>query len=593
MSPPEIHAHRVEPAFPCESIPKMWHLLAYRVEKWGYDNYPRTWPNEPVMPLLTHVQEIDLMTMTIRGVLPWRKCTQEQNTNGDSQEIIRGQKWEGVLSFGRKQKRADYLAGEDEAMESATVSKRARGDSSIPHSQIGIHFPSVLVYHIGGGPPQLRWFSLFIRCALFILFIDFDIYAAVFSRRKITKQLVAGINEFSCAKENPAEILEMFGSYNILLFGKETSLMSWSLDTLRDIGPLDVLRKVQDHRSHSMTAIAVHMSLNTFSDDPLHIIFASHVSASEGTVDLLLEEGFNPQYPCGAISFWTVSMKGAIRYIHSNGAGVGTVVEAVCGRQLCCVHPDMHYAVVTLENTIVKGHRFYTTSALQKSVSGWVHTSMLGYTITDDLHLEFQKVLLHMMCYFSAIILCDGRVELENHDVHVPSISTRDGLLNLIALGNLCVFSSALNHRVHDCGSNEKGKLAIAAAVVAYSSIIEYANKWYRLVFLQTGVEDIEKADRLGDIHMRTVSIADFAHCSAAHFAKSLITYTPRALEWRKALGQQEPMLFNFEAFEQDIKDAMMEFMDKDFTDEFIKVYESQRRKRMLFKPKFLVKENY
>ncbi|KAK0490344.1 hypothetical protein IW261DRAFT_1412905 [Armillaria novae-zelandiae] len=32
--------------------------------------------------------------------------------------------------------------------------------------------------------------------------------------------------------------------------------------------------------------------------------------------------------------------------------------------------PDTHYAVVTLENT--KSRRFYTTSALQKSVSGWV-----------------------------------------------------------------------------------------------------------------------------------------------------------------------------------------------------------------------------
>ncbi len=78
----------------------------------------------------------------------------------------------------------------------------------------------------------------------------------------------------------------------------------------------------------------------------------------------------------------------------------------------------MHYAVVTLENPIAKCHRFYTTSALQKLVSGWAHTSRLGYIITDDLHLEFQEVLLRMMCYFS-VIICNGRVELESKPLKI------------------------------------------------------------------------------------------------------------------------------------------------------------------------------
>ncbi|KAK0479938.1 hypothetical protein EDD18DRAFT_1363949 [Armillaria luteobubalina] len=205
---------------------------------------------------------------------------------------------------------------------------------------------------------------------------------------------------------------------------------------------------------------------NLFGDNPLHFTLVSHVPAFEGTVDLLSEEIFNPQYPCGAISFWTVSMKGAIHHIHSNSAGVGTVVKVVCGRQLFyifwrsestvndshideyledwapgfipdsdkweaelvvlepglafCMHPDMHYAVVTLENTIAKGHRFYTLLALKKLVSGWVHMSMLGSTITDDLHLEFQEVLLHMLSYFS-VIICNRHDGLKSHnsDIHV------------------------------------------------------------------------------------------------------------------------------------------------------------------------------
>ncbi len=178
------------------------------------------------------------------------------------------------------------------------------------------------------------------------------------------------------------------------------------------------------------------------------------------------------------------------------------------------------------------------------------------------------------------------------HDIHMPSIGTRDGLLNLMALDNLCVFSSALNRCVRECGSNEKGKPAIAAAVAAYSSIIENANKRYRLVLLWARVQDVEKVDHLGNIQMDTISIADLAHSSDARFARSLIAYAPRALERQKALGQQGSAPFDFKAFEQDIKDAMMEFMDKYFTDEFIKVYESQRRKTMHLKPKFLVKEN-
>ncbi len=93
---------------------------------------------------------------------------------------------------------------------------------------------------------------------------------------------------------------------------------------------------------------------------------------------------------------------------------IWNVIKMSCS----CMRPDMHFAVIILENTIAKGHRFYTTSALQKSVSGWVHTNMLGYAITDDLHLEFQEVLLRMMCYFSTII-CNGRVELEGKPLKI------------------------------------------------------------------------------------------------------------------------------------------------------------------------------
>ncbi|PBK86237.1 hypothetical protein ARMGADRAFT_1086709 [Armillaria gallica] len=52
------------------------------------------------------------------------------------------------------------------------------------------------------------------------------------------------------------------------------------------------------------------------------------------------------------------------------------------------MHPDTHHAVVTLENSIVKGHLFYCTVTLLKTVLGWVH----------------MYVLLCMMCYFGVIM---------------------------------------------------------------------------------------------------------------------------------------------------------------------------------------------
>ncbi len=72
------------------------------------------------------------------------------------------------------------------------------------------------------------------------------------------------------------------------------------------------------------------------------------------------------------------------------------------------MHPNTHHAVVTLENSIVKGHHFYSTATLSKTVSGWVHMCMLGYGITNVLHTELLEVLLRMMCYFGAIISDKG-----------------------------------------------------------------------------------------------------------------------------------------------------------------------------------------
>ncbi|KAK0498079.1 hypothetical protein EDD18DRAFT_1103691 [Armillaria luteobubalina] len=118
---------------------------------------------------------------------------------------------------------------------------------------------------------------------------------------------------------------------------------------------------------------------------------------------------------------------------------------------------------------------------------------------------------------FAHIITVDPRIKITLLEAQE---NQRDIVLNLMALDN-------------------KGKSAKAAAIAAYSSIIEYANKGYGL-----GAEALE----------------------------------------RRGLEDQESMLLDFEAFKRDTKDAMMELMEKDFTDNSVKVYESQRRHDILDK---------
>ncbi|KAK0479946.1 hypothetical protein EDD18DRAFT_1113661 [Armillaria luteobubalina] len=55
------------------------------------------------------------------------------------------------------------------------------------------------------------------------------------------------------------------------------------------------------------------------------------------------------------------------------------------------------------------------------------------------------------------------------------------------------------------------------------------------------------------------------------------------ALE-RRGLEEQESTLLDFEAFKRDTKDAMTEFMERDFTDDSAKAYKSQRRHDILDK---------
>ncbi|KAK0460290.1 uncharacterized protein EV420DRAFT_1641635 [Desarmillaria tabescens] len=349
---------------------------------------------------------------------------------------------------------------------------------------------------------------------------------------------------------------------------------------------------------------------------PLQLIVSSHIRAFEQTSDLP-EDIFDASYPISATNFWLVATKGVISYIHSDCHGVGTFVEVLCGQKLWYVfqhhgsrrqdshideymgdwapgfipdpreweaevvllepgsafymHPDTHHAVLTLENCIVRGGHFYSTVTLSKTISGWVHTCMLGYRIINVVHPELHQLLLRMMCYFHTVI---GEKGPETQDTDIPSI-TRDGLLKLIALGNLCIFGSALLPCILP-DSADATRPAITMAVGAYISIIRHLRVDFGLVFLaennavEPSIDSTILVDNKLSVYARFLDIGDFARSSMAHFGHSLIFYARKALRVRKAQGEHESLMFNFDSFRQDVANSLETFLQMELTTDFL-----------------------
>ncbi|KAK0217452.1 hypothetical protein EDD85DRAFT_961858 [Armillaria nabsnona] len=441
---------------------------------------------------------------------------------------------------------------------------------------------------------------------------------------KGTKESMIVILKQSIALRYPGATLKTFHHNNILLSDTKTLPLMWSLDSLTEIGNIDLVREVQAGSEQMKEQIYVNISLcemyeeglleegrilnalslpcnTSHSGHPLQLqvrlypmsaqkptvfrIISSHIQAFEQTSDLPTDI-YTSGYPVLATSFWLVATKGAISYIHSDCFGVGTVVEVLCRQKLWCMfqrcrtvgnrqdsyineymgdwasgfipdledwtsevvllepgsafymHPNTHHAVVTLENSIIKGHHFYSTATLLKTVLGWVHMCMLGYSIMNVLHTELLEVLLCMMCYFGAIISDKGP---KRHDTDIPSLE-REGLLDLIMLGNLCLFVPALYTCI--CDEMESSKPAIAMAAGVYISIIQCLRTRYCLIFFE---QDAKAA--------------------------------------KKASGVHESLWIHLEQFQQDIKDAMGTFLQMELTSEFINAYKQQKVKHLLLRP--------
>ncbi|KAK0501881.1 hypothetical protein EDD18DRAFT_1347944 [Armillaria luteobubalina] len=280
--------------------------------------------------------------------------------------------------------------------------------------------------------------------------------------------------------------------------------------------------------------------MTLYDSDPLQFILSSHCQAFEHTSNMPADI-FDTTYPVSATSFWLVATKGTISYMHCDCHGVGMVVEVLCGRKLWYIfwrhgssaddnmieeymgdwapgfipspdeweaevvllepgsafymRPDTHHAVLTLENLIIKGHHIYATTTLAKSVMGWIHTCMLEYRIANVLHPELHELLLCIMCHFYRVMTNND--DKGFHYLEIPEMS-RNGLLNIIALGNLCIFSSVLLPCIEE--SPEQVKIAIATATGAYLSLIRYLKNEQKKCLHLCPVFDIRHKEDILDL---------------------------------------------------------------------------------------------
>ncbi|KZP07551.1 hypothetical protein FIBSPDRAFT_762772, partial [Athelia psychrophila] len=109
------------------------------------------------------------------------------------------------------------------------------------------------------------------------------------------------------------------------------------------------------------------------------------------------------------------------------------------------------HLVVGLAHTITHGRHFYATCGIRRSMFGLVHTFVMGYGITNTFHDDGTRSLIRQMMglwYRHYIIRSGFASELLSprwiHE-HVPDMLTIDGLLDVIAVGCVLEFTTALS----------------------------------------------------------------------------------------------------------------------------------------------------
>ncbi|SJL06229.1 uncharacterized protein ARMOST_09565 [Armillaria ostoyae] len=254
-------------------------------------------------------------------------------------------------------------------------------------------------------------------------------------------------------------------------------------------------------RGRILNAIALPMPHTTYAV-PGYQDVASHAWAWIQTKDLP-EELVSSDYPASTLSWGLVSHAGMTSFPHIDANGAGTAVHVLGGRKHWFVmrrkdrdggrdvtmydlvehyrasqalDPDvwdvevvvlepgsqffmrpncLHY-VISDRHSIAYGQHFYSAHCIRETVVGWVHTRLLGGLITNEEHRDMRRLLVRLMCVWSRRI-CEGK-----------RIATRDGFLDVVAVGNLLIFGHALALR------GDTDNLEVKMGVAVYCALMKW-----------------------------------------------------------------------------------------------------------------------
>jgi hypothetical protein len=136
-----------------------------------------------------------------------------------------------------------------------------------------------------------------------------------------------------------------------------------------------------------------------------------------------------------------------------------------------------------MEHTITQGEHYYMSSCVQASCHESVHSFVRRFTVTNQLHYQTQS-LLRRLLRASVEWFVSGQWESGlAAPLHIIDPRTSDGLMDIIALGNLVEFSIPLDLRTYEnVIVDTEERLEQEAAMTHYRRFIRWFSSQFGLL---------------------------------------------------------------------------------------------------------------
>jgi hypothetical protein len=143
----------------------------------------------------------------------------------------------------------------------------------------------------------------------------------------------------------------------------------------------------------------------------------------------------------------------------------------------------MHY-VITVEDSIVYGRHFFPVSSLQSTAFGIIHSFVLHFVVTNDSHTTFSTMLRCMMAMWHIHYIQQPSL-VPTGNPHVPDLSTLNGLMDFISVGNILELSIVLDPRFYLCRDPSPLEREEMAS----------ARQWYRTIQMDFATKHVISVD--------------------------------------------------------------------------------------------------